>query len=170
VARALGPQNLRALRDMASPAAAASSAHAASGPAGGLGLDFGPAAAAHEGAPNAAPRGGSGSDEEEYGSSGEEDLDLGYDPVYGIGLACTNCTAMLYSDVVCPVRLPWAKSGSLSDASPLHDCLSFHASDLSLPIGCASLGQHAKGRWWAVQLSLRVLTQRTRRRTAGMTP
>ena len=103
VAKALGPQNLRALRDIAGHSAGALQQHApAAGPLG-LGLD---APAQHHEGLNGQARGASGSDDEEggYGSSGQEDLDQDYDPIYGMGLACTNCTAMLYSDVVCPVR------------------------------------------------------------------
>ena len=44
-------------------------------------------------------------EEEDSESSGQEgDFDPEYDPMYGLGLQCTNCTAVLYDDAVCPVR------------------------------------------------------------------
>ena len=64
--------------------------------AGGLGFRLG--SGMHEGV------GGSDDEGAGEGSSGDEDLDPEYDPVYGLGIACTNCTGMLYGDIVCPVR------------------------------------------------------------------
>ena len=97
VAKALGPENLMALKEMGTVGE-------------GLGSAFRlPSGFTHE--QDARMNGGSLSDDDGEGSTGTEnvggssddDLDADYDPAYVSAPKCINCTAPLFMDAICSV-------------------------------------------------------------------
>ncbi len=93
MAKALGPDNLMALKEMG-------------GGSEGLGSAFRlPSGFTHK--DDDPMEGGAGSDDdsgtENLGGSSDDDLDADYDPSYALGPKCINCTAPLFMNAICPV-------------------------------------------------------------------